>query len=276
MGDCVYCGRPAGLLRKRHPACEAMYARGWSAMVAAARAAASGDADLEALETQLGELANSNLVALVRVQEAMIEGWERAVDAFLDDGQLDEADEAHLLSYSTRFALSQALLDRHGAYSKLVKGAVLRDVMHGIVPARVRITGVLPFNLQKSETLVWLFDNADYYEDRARRHYVGGYQGVSIRIARGLYYRVGGFKGNPVETIETVRIGRGLMGVTTRHVYFSCPDASFRIRHDKVVSIEPFSDGVRLQRDAQTARPQLFVTGDGWFTYNLLMNIANL
>jgi hypothetical protein len=59
-------------------------------------------------------------------------------------------------------------------------------------------------------------------------------------------------------------------------VYFSGASKSFRIRHDKIVSIEPYSDGVGIQRDAQTARPQVFVTGDGWFTYNLLMNVSNL
>jgi hypothetical protein len=29
-------------------------------------------------------------------------------------------------------------------------------------------------------------------------------------------------------------------------------------------------------RDAATARPQTFVTGDGWFTYNLLMNLSEM
>lgn len=51
---------------------------------------------------------------------------------------------------------------------------------------------------------------------------------------------------------------------------------SFRIRHDKIVAIEPHADGVGIHRDAQTAKPQLFVTGDGWFTYNLLANVAQL
>jgi hypothetical protein len=39
--------------------------------------------------------------------------------------------------------------------------------------------------------------------------------------------------------------------------------------------IEPYSDGVAIQRDAQTALPQTFITGDGWFTYNLLVNITH-
>ena len=29
-------------------------------------------------------------------------------------------------------------------------------------------------------------------------------------------------------------------------------------------------------RDAQTARPQTFRTGDGWFVYNLTTNLAQM
>lgn len=83
---------------------------------------------------------------------------------------------------------------------------------------------------------------------------------------------MGTFKGHPVDTTETVFVGSGLLAITSRHVYFSGGCKSFRIRHDKIVSIEPYSDGVGIQRDAQTAMP----TGDGWFTYNLLMNVSNL
>jgi hypothetical protein len=37
-----------------------------------------------------------------------------------------------------------------------------------------------------------------------------------------------------------------------------------------------FTDGIAVFRDASTAKPQIFVTGDGWFTYNLVTNLARL
>jgi len=36
----------------------------------------------------------------------------------------------------------------------------------------------------------------------------------------------------------------------------------------------PYSDGIGIHRDAASAKPQIFVTGDGWFTYNLVVNLA--
>ena len=43
----------------------------------------------------------------------------------------------------------------------------------------------------------------------------------------------------------------------------------FRVRYDKIVSFEPYSDGLGVPHDAQTAKPQTFRTGGSWFTYNL-------
>ena len=40
------------------------------------------------------------------------------------------------------------------------------------------------------------------------------------------------------------------------------------------VSVNPCADGIGVMRDAQTAKPQTFRTGDGWFIYNLVTNLA--
>ena len=36
------------------------------------------------------------------------------------------------------------------------------------------------------------------------------------------------------------------------------------------------NDGFGLMRDAQTAKPQSFRTGDGWFAFNLATNLARM
>jgi len=193
-----------------------------------------------------------------------------------DDGILTEEEGTALSELKQHFSLSQQELDRNGAFTKIVKGAVLRDILDGKLPERVQVDGNLPFNLQKTEKIVWVFQDVDYYEEKTRTRYVGGSQGVSIRIAKGLYYRTGAFKGERVQTSETIHADTGLLGVTNKHIYFSGPSKRFRINYNKIVSFEPFSDGIGVQRDAQTAKPQSFSTGDGWFTYNLITNLAQM
>lgn len=100
---------------------------------------------------------------------------------------------------------------------------------------------------------------------------------MSIRIAKGVYYRASAFKGRSIQRTETVHAGNGLLAITNKHLYFGGGTGKdFRIRLDKIVSFEPFSDGIGIQRDAATAKPQSFVTGDGWFTYNVVQNASNL
>lgn len=172
--------------------------------------------------------------------------------------------------------LSQDELDVRGAYERVAKAVVLREIMNGTIPKSIAIDGELPFNFQKDEKLIWVFKGVDYLEDKVRREYLGRSQGVSLRIAKGVYYRIGSFRGQPVERTERTLVANGLLAITNKHLYFSGGSKGFRIRHDKIVSHMPYSDGFGVVRDALTAKPQVFVTGDGWFTYNLMMNVARM
>ena len=48
------------------------------------------------------------------------------------------------------------------------------------------------------------------------------------------------------------------------------------MRYDKIVDFEPYEDGFGIMRDNQTAKLQSFRTGDGWFSYNLAVNLAQM
>ena len=154
--------------------------------------------------------------------------------------------------------------------------AYIRDVTQGIIPDRMNPSIQVPFNLMKSETLVWVMQDVRYLEIVTRRQRRGSSHGVSIRVAKGLYYRPSIFQSESVEWEETVHADTGLLGFTTKHIYFAGPKKRFRIRYDRIVAFEPYNDGFGIMRDAQTAKPQAFVTEDGWFTYNLVTNLAQM
>ena len=60
-------------------------------------------------------------------------------------------------------------------------------------------------------------------------------------------------------------VDTGLLGLTTKHVYFAGSRKKFRVRYDRIVSLDPYEDGFGIIWDAQAAKPQTFRTGDGWF-----------
>jgi hypothetical protein len=172
--------------------------------------------------------------------------------------------------------MSQTELDKNSSLTKIAKAAVLREVLDGKIPQRLSLDGSLPINFQKGEQLVWAFPQSNYLEDKTRRQYVGGSQGVSIRVMKGVYYRASAFKGHPVDQTVRVHIDSGWVAVTNKNIYFAGSLKSVRIPFTKIVSFEPFNDGIGVMRDAATAKPQIFVTGDGWFTYNLVTNLAQI
>ena len=95
-------------------------------------------------------------------------------------------------------------------------------------------------------------------------------------MVRGVYYRPGTFRNRGVEWEETVHQETGLLEFTTKHLYFSGAKKKFRVRYDRIVDFEPYDDGFGIMRDAQTAKPQTFRTGDRWFAFNLATNLAQM
>ena len=283
MGDCKYCGKPAGFLRGKHEECEQKYLRrqktiedGKNLIASLVPLSIKGTMSYDDFQMKISQIEETSFVPPADRPALLIRGWEACVDQFLEDGVLDDNEEKCLVEFTNRFSLSQSDLDKKGAFTRITKAAVLRDILNGVLPKRLQVDGNLPINLQKNEQVVWVFPNSQYWEDKTRRQYVGGYQGASLRVMKGLYYRVGAFKGHPVERTERVQIDSGLVVATNKHIYFAGPRKSVRLAYTKIVSFEPFSDGIGIIRDASTAKPQIFVTGDGWFIYNLVTNLSKL
>jgi hypothetical protein len=283
LGDCKYCGKPAGFLRGKHAECEELHRErervtqdGRQQISDEVLRAIKGSDSFDTLEKIIIEIEQSTLVSASDRKALLVKGWENSVEQFLEDGILDVAEEHRLIEFKNRFELSQSELDRNGALTRTAKAAVLRDVLNGIIPERLSVEGNLPINFQKGEQIVWAFPDSKYLEDKTRRQYVGSSRGVSVRVMKGVYYRVGAFKGHAVESNQRVHIDTGWVVVTSKNIYFARPRKSLRLPYAKIVSFEPFSDGIGVMRDAATAKPQVFVTGDGWFTYNLVINLSQV
>lgn len=283
MGICLYCGKPAGFLSNKHAECrekewqrERDIVEGKQQIAIEVAQAIKGSDNFDVLEKNITEIELSKFVPSADRKALLIKGWENAVEQFLQDRVLEESEEKRLVEFKDRFALSQNELDVNGALTKVTKAAVLRDVLNGIVPQRVKFDESLHINFQKGELVVWAFLGSQYLEDKTSRKFVGGSQGVSVRVAKGVYYRVGAFKGQAVEHTDRVLVDTGSVVVTNKNIYFVGSKKSIRLPYAKIISFEPYSNGIGVMRDAATAKPQIFVTGDGWFTYNLVTNLAKM
>lgn len=281
--DCIYCGKPAGFLHRKHEECERQaiqrqnaIQRGEQEIRDKVRDALAHSDDFDELEKTISEIETLSNIPATERKPMLVEEWETCVKSLIDKGVIDEATEKRLVRFQSQFNLSDSDVDKDGVYTALVKAGVLRDVLNGTVPTRYSFQGDLPVNLQKGEQVAWGFCGTRYLEDRIHREYVGGSNGVSVRVMKGVYYHTSAFKGHTVENAETLEIDQGWAIMTNKNIYFAGPCKSLRLPYSKIVSFQPFSDGIGFMRDAATAKAQYLLTEDGWFTYNLVTNLAKL
>lgn len=284
MPTCSICGRDVGFretlraLAAKHVACAAAE-KAEAERVAAARESAMqalvgavrGDLDLRRAESVVEALE----LAPAEARSEKIRAWRQALDEALEDGALSRDEEEGLSSYLDHFGLGRDDVDDDGHYLRMLQSLVLRDTMEGEVSTRVTFAGT-PFNLMKSEDLIWAFQNVRYFKAKTEREFRGTSLGASVRVANGVYLRPSQFRGRWHSREVTIHADTGLLGATTKHVYFHGDRERFRVRYDRIVSFEAFDDGIGIMRDLARAKPEAFETGDGWFVYNLVTNLSQM
>ena len=279
MGKCIYCGKSAGLFRKQHRECKQRTDQATAKIEALCVNAALHEEDLESLPAAIraaGEAAGLPMPES-EVQDIIAVGWGSAVKDAMEDHALSNKEKRGLNRYRERFNLSEEELSKTGAFHVFKMLSLLNVVSRGILPrpdldSFTAEFGRLPFNLMKSEVLLWVLGNVGYGEQITHREYRGSSMGMSIRVAKGVYVRPSSFRGRTVETTSMEHTDDGLFGITTKHIYFKGENKAFRVRLDKIVSLDPYQDGLGIMRDTARAKPEVFYMGEipVWFTVNLI------
>lgn len=283
MGKCIYCGQPAGFLRSKHKECEVAHLEslrlqdaGRQQIIQTTSEFIQGQLPYEELEAQVSPIEETHNLSRDERSSLFVKAWEEIINKSLEDGPISPEKETRLVKFQKQFGLEQEVLDRNGVLTRFTKSAVIRDLLDGKIPERLNLSGSLPINFQKDEQIVWVFSPVKYLEDKIQREYVGGSQGMSFRVMKGVYYRVGAFKGHSVDHQERVLVAIGILAITNKHIYFYSERKSFKIPYTKIVSFEPMNDGIGIMKDSANAKLQTFITEDGWFTNNLISNLAKL
>ena len=267
MAVCIHCGQDAGLLRKRHSDCRKRHAQARHAMVLMASQASVGQRPLNSLIYDMQTIQDSTLVQPSELKSILREGWDVAVNSILEDYLPSDQDEIHLTAFIEHFSLKDD--GGSAAARELLKGIILRELLEGKIPQPPNF-GRLPFNMLPNESLIWPFSGVRYYERRTKIVRRGVSHGASIRVMKGLYYQPRVFRSEPVEVNETRLIDEGVVALTTQNIYFAGQEKSLRIPYKRVLSFDGYADGFSITRNAQSAKPQIFLTGDGWFSYNIV------
>lgn len=204
-----------------------------------------------------------------KLNNLIVDEIERRVDTYLEDGLIEVEEEKALDCFIDSTGISVEEISKSPAYEHYIQSLVLRDIQEGKTPNRVEITS-LPILLAKKEYPIWAYLKVKGYERKTGKEYVGGSRGTSIRVCKGVYYRIGGSKGHSVDYQYTQPLGSGSLIITNKALYFVCQYSTIKVLISKITSVEPFSDGIGIVKDAAKPRPLYFEGFDSWFLINLL------
>lgn len=277
MGDCIYCQKDAGFLRTKHSQCEALHEDGKKNISTMLLNAFQQGIDFFTLDSQLRAIATQNYVSSDKLRNIFLDTFDIAIVKLLDDGVISDNEKRVIARYIQYTQIPQGDFNKKHSLEKVVQSDILQSVLNGVIPTpSITMKQPLPFMFAKDEKLMWVYRDVELVEQKIKREFVGRSQGVSFRVMKGVYYRVGNFKGTPVETTQMVSIGWGILALTDKHIYFNCPQKSIKTPYKKLISIEPYSDGIGFQKDGNSSKP-FFIKGiDSWFAYNLIINLQNI
>lgn len=114
-----------------------------------------------------------------------------------------------------------------------------------------------PVALHRGE-VAWLASEAVLSRQATRTRWTGSSQGVSFPIGHtGIRYRVGAFRGHPVQTMVIQDLDSGSLVLTNQRLVFVGHLKSVAIALQQIVHVEAYTDGLGVFRDTRES-PDFF------------------
>lgn len=195
---------------------------------------------------------------------------DKAAKNYLKNGLLSPSEKKKIEDYINGLGLQINNLPVQFNDSDIVKisqSLILDNLKRGIVP---NCNFQLPIILTKGENLLWVYNDAELFVEKVEKEWVGRSRGLSFRIMRGVYYRVGQSKGKPIEKSHMQSCGKGQLIITSKNLIFYSPHKTQKIPYSKLVGITPYSDGIEIHKDGSK---RMAIQGlDPWFIMNYIQN----
>jgi hypothetical protein len=194
--------------------------------------------------------------------------YESALQELIDNIPFTEQSEHQLISLKQKLELTDAEIAH-----------TIADIDHAKSLARLYAQ---PLPVEKSCEIILkknevchFSSSTDLIEERRKSHYVGGTQGVSVRIAKGLSYRVGGFKGERVTEDYNEITDTGMLYITNKRIVFAGKKKNISYTLTSIASINRFTNAIQFKKENE-AKPKYFGTNDHQIIDKLYVIVSRL
>jgi hypothetical protein len=273
MAKCRFCHKYCGLFRSEHSQCTEKHRTTVYAVRDLFSRFLSTGATPEDFRRTVLATAVDGYLRDHELREIVIEGVEEMAEITAAGWPTTMVDSERVKQVANAFKLP--LDDCGNAKSNLDKCSILRALDEGHLP-RVTVVGDIPIHLQNGEAVIWNFSPASCFEIKKHISYVGASRGVSLRVARGVYYRAGSHRGQRVEHEDVTLIASGELAICSKNIYFLSSAKSVRIPLSKIISVNVLSDGIEIFKDSSSGKPQVFKIDDPHFAANVLSRLSDV
>jgi hypothetical protein len=123
------------------------------------------------------------------------------------------------------------------------------------------ICGPTPSAFDTDESVIFVLPGVCLLEPRAIRHSSSTWGGPTIRIAKGLSYRLGAGTRQSESSEELREIDQGTLVLTTKRLAFMGALRTSNVTLDDIIAIKMYADGIRVHRERKQ-RAETYVLGE--------------
>jgi hypothetical protein len=194
------------------------------------------DAEMDVLTRQYTEFG----ITEAEFKHINVTAFMKAYNAAKSDGVITSEEFKQLKTIQTFLKIPDDEIK--DTKRELARLRLLNEIQLGHLPT-ITASNVI---MQNAEVAHWE-EPAKLLEQRViDRHYEGGSQGVSIRIMRGVSYRVGAQRGHLVSETGIVPVSHGNLVLTNKRAIFLGDAKSFNLKLDKILSAEMYNNGIKF------------------------------
>lgn len=293
MGICRYCHQKAGWFTDAHGACAQKADTGIESVRKCMADAVIEGKHYSDVSATTDKLAADAAIPQDRIRAALKQGWSQGAEQRSKAQPVSDEECQAILDIYRAAGLAAGLKDEEwGPRTAAAHALLYSNRTWAVLHDRIRpYEGPIQFNLQTGEVPVWGIANVWLKQLLTTTAYVGGHSGVSIRVASGLWYRLGGLRGHKEESSSLQEVDAGELLVTNRAIYFSGratggSGANFRLPFSQIIRFKPYSDAVGVCKNGareQILAPRQMVWDDGvisgpedigYYLFNLLQALA--
>jgi hypothetical protein len=200
---------------------------------------------------------------------ALLNNMFKLVEA---EEEMTEGDLKFLLALSHKYDIGKTSTpELRDTIFRVGAKEIIQSWEHGEVPHK-ECSGLV---LQKSELCNWE-EGAALRVQKTKREYVGSYSSMSVPVplVRGARFRVGGFKGHPIDHTVLEDGGVGVLHITNQRVCFTGQQQSVAIPYKKMISVGGFEGGFII-RTSNEKKPGIFIVRHPELTAQMLALASN-